>query len=137
MKKIKFIANPELFDDPIAFVAHIGVVNGKEDLLRQVAEHLRFPSYFGCNWDALLDCMRNFEWIEQFKIILVHDEMVQLPLNDFRIYIEILSTAMNEWTYWNEHDFEVVFPSRYEDLIHPYEEKYLVELEKLLKREFQ
>ena len=106
-------------------------------LFLQIADHLHFPSYFGRNWDALLDCFRNFEWIEQFKIILVHDGIVQLTPNDLRIYLEILSTAMNEWTYWDEHEFEVIFPVECENLICFYEEQYLVELEKLLKQEFQ
>jgi len=34
-------------------------VRSKEDLLRAVAEALRFPDYFGMNWDALIDCLRD------------------------------------------------------------------------------
>jgi RNAse (barnase) inhibitor barstar len=34
-------------------------VRGKDDLLRAIAAALRFPDYFGMNWDALLDCLRD------------------------------------------------------------------------------
>jgi hypothetical protein len=34
-------------------------IRGKDDLLRATAEALQFPDYFGMNWDALLDCLRD------------------------------------------------------------------------------
>lgn len=34
-------------------------IRSKDDLLRAAAEALRFPDYFGMNWDALLDCLRD------------------------------------------------------------------------------
>ncbi len=34
-------------------------VPDKESLLKSLASVLRFPAYFGYNWDALLDCMRS------------------------------------------------------------------------------
>ena len=135
MKRFKFIENPKLFNDSSAFVAHIERVNGEKDLLHQIAKQLNFPSYFGQNWDALLDCLRNFEWIEQYKIILIHNDLVQLNIHDFHTYLEILLESINDWAAGEDHEFEVIFSSEYEDLIRPYEEKYWVELEKFLKRE--
>jgi len=34
-------------------------VADKRELLAALAEGLRFPGYFGHNWDALLDCLRS------------------------------------------------------------------------------
>jgi RNAse (barnase) inhibitor barstar len=34
-------------------------VRTKEDLLRAVAEAMHFPDYFGMNWDAMIDCLRD------------------------------------------------------------------------------
>jgi RNAse (barnase) inhibitor barstar len=31
----------------------------KEDLLRAIAEAMRFPDHFGMNWDAMIDCLRD------------------------------------------------------------------------------
>ncbi|HBB65818.1 MAG: hypothetical protein A2X28_00450 [Elusimicrobia bacterium GWA2_56_46] len=35
------------------------VIKNKQDLLAALAAGFRFPSYFGYNWDALLDCLRS------------------------------------------------------------------------------
>lgn len=37
-------------------------VSGKEDLFRLISEQLRFPSYFGYNWDAMEECLRDMSW---------------------------------------------------------------------------
>jgi RNAse (barnase) inhibitor barstar len=34
-------------------------VRTKEDLLRAIAEAMRFPDHFGMNWDATIDCLRD------------------------------------------------------------------------------
>jgi RNAse (barnase) inhibitor barstar len=34
-------------------------VRSKDDLLRAIAAALRFPDYFGMNWDAVIDCLRD------------------------------------------------------------------------------
>ena len=31
----------------------------RDDLLRGIAEAMRFPDYFGMNWDAVIDCLRD------------------------------------------------------------------------------
>ncbi len=36
-----------------------GSIRTKDDLLRAVAAAMRFPDYFGMNWDAVIDCLRD------------------------------------------------------------------------------
>jgi len=34
-------------------------IGGKDELLRALADALRFPAYFGHNWDAVIECLRD------------------------------------------------------------------------------
>ncbi|MDR1203750.1 MAG: barstar family protein [Tannerellaceae bacterium] len=119
MENIKFSNNPQLYNPDSAFVAHLSKVRGKEDLLKQLSDKLKFPDYFGFNWDALFECLRDFHWIEQQKIVLVHDDLPVLEEKDLHIYLEILIDAVKTWQDWKEgeeHSLEVIFPESGKDL---------------------
>jgi len=47
----------ELLDFDTARVANEG------ELLAELARGFRFPDYFGGNWDAVNDCLRDLEWL--------------------------------------------------------------------------
>ncbi len=69
-------------------------VRSKEKLLAVLSQGLRFPRYFGGNWDALEECLRDLSWLpEKASIAIVHE---QLPFGDGenrRTYFEILQAA--------------------------------------------
>jgi RNAse (barnase) inhibitor barstar len=49
-------------------------VTDKKTLLVAVASALDFPDYFGGNWDALLDCLRDMGWTDaDTHVIVVRD----------------------------------------------------------------
>jgi hypothetical protein len=127
-------AVPFAFEDPPDrvsavedFVLRIPTgIKSKANLLSAVASAGQFPGYFGGNWDALLDCLRDFSWIRNRRIVLLHND---LPLHDDKaecqIYLEILQTAIADWSKsmpastakappgwpYIEHELLVVFPS--------------------------
>jgi Barstar (barnase inhibitor) len=95
-------------------------LQSKSELLIALAKAGRFPRYFGNNWDSLLDCLRDFHWIEEKRIVVMHSD---LPLRanppECRIYLEVLRDAARDWarspngaaTTFPDHDFCVVFPA--------------------------
>ncbi|TCS61794.1 barstar family protein [Varunaivibrio sulfuroxidans] len=87
----------------------IGLV-GQEQLLYALYEVLNFPGWFGFNWNALYDCLRDFSWIEKNKIILIHKEFPKLSNKDMKIYLDILSNSINDWRSDDKHEFKVIFP---------------------------
>jgi len=90
------------------FVTIVSDNFSEENLLNEYYKKFKFP-YFGFNWDALLDCLRDLEWIEQINIIVYHPQLPQLNKKDLKIYLEILRDAIWDWKQWEEHNFEIYF----------------------------
>ncbi len=79
----------------------------------------QFPSYFGRNWDAFEECIRDYHWLEtERRIVIKHDCLPEIR-EDIKLYLEILYDAV---LYWRDvekrgddysflkHKFRVVFP---------------------------
>jgi RNAse (barnase) inhibitor barstar len=87
-------------------------LGSKADLLAWFADRLGFPDYFGQNWDAFNDCIRDLSWVPQRKLVLFHRA---LPLADQpadrKIYLEILADAVEDWRADRQLDFVVAMKS--------------------------
>ena len=96
---------------PDRFVAQLPEkLTSRQELLQALYEGLRFPGYFGFNWDALADCLRDFEWLNERTVVLVHADLPQLLVAEQKTYLEILADAVHSWQPDEEHRFEVAFP---------------------------
>ena len=97
-------ASPFLFvDDTAAFEAEGAMVvripaaaRGKEKLLAVLARKLRFPAYFGANWDALEECLRDLSWLGgQARVVVVHEGLPFSPSSaNMATYRSILADAV-------------------------------------------
>jgi RNAse (barnase) inhibitor barstar len=69
-------------------------IRSKEKLLAILADRLRFPRYFGYNWDALEECLRDLSWLPPGqRVEIVHQD---LPFGDGEnraTYLDILTKA--------------------------------------------
>jgi len=109
-----FSEDPAAYRAEGAFVARIPAkAKGKEKLLGALASKLRFPSYFGHNWDALEECLRDLSWLsDQPRVVIVHEAFPFSSAGDaLAIYLGILSDAVAAHS---DRDtpplLEVVFP---------------------------
>jgi hypothetical protein len=56
----------------------VAVLNGaaassRAGFFQEVAQALRFPEYFGHNWDAVYDCLTDLNWLPAAGYVLVVD----------------------------------------------------------------
>jgi len=70
-------------------------VRSKEKLLGILAKGLRFPRYFGWNWDALEELLNDLSWLQPGRPVVI--EHVDLPFGaggeNRAIYLDILQKA--------------------------------------------
>jgi Barstar (barnase inhibitor) len=73
-------------------------IQSEAALLDALYNALRFPDYFGGNWDALDECICDFSWLPPGDVILSHKD---LPLSGDRAllstYLTILKRAVEKW----------------------------------------
>jgi len=97
-------------------VAEIPVgISSKEHLLEELSNRLRFPDYFGSNWDALEECIRDLSWLPVGPIVLKHSDLpIPGDVMSQKTYLSILKSAAKEGCAFEGqciHRLIVVFPS--------------------------
>ncbi|MFC7532350.1 barstar family protein [Actinoplanes sp. GCM10030250] len=68
--------------------------------LYEFSDALLFPDYFGWNWDALSDCLRDLNWLSaEGHLLLVEDasQLLSSSTPDRRTLFQILSRAARYW----------------------------------------
>lgn len=65
-------------------------MNSKKDLIGLFRKELKFPDYFGSNWDAFYDILSDLYWLDVKEVVVYHDSLPQLNKDDLLIYIEII-----------------------------------------------
>ena len=67
----------------------------KEKLLREIATALRFPDWFGQNWDALEDCLTDLSWLAADGYVLLFEDA--RPGDDFGVLVDVLRSSAEHW----------------------------------------
>jgi RNAse (barnase) inhibitor barstar len=90
----------------------------KAALLDQLYRQLRFPDYFGDNWDALEECIRDLSWLPPGAVVVIHQDLpLDTDIPNLKIYLSILCDAVKKWSRSVERDLVVVFPHEVEEQI--------------------
>jgi hypothetical protein len=110
MLSFRFFDSPPPYEAANVFYVRIDPkINLSEELLKSLYYLLWFPGYFGFNWDALYDCLRDLGWIPCRKVVLVHAALPNLPADDLKLYLEILRDSALDWRGGQAHELEVFF----------------------------
>ena len=68
----------------------------KQALLEGIARALEFPEYFGENWDALEECLRDMSWRGgQISVLIEHADAIPAAL--LATFLEIVGQLAEQW----------------------------------------
>jgi RNAse (barnase) inhibitor barstar len=74
-------------------------IDSKATFLATFARELRFPDYFGHNWDALNDCLRDLGYLPGNGIVIVIDQFDRFASHDpqeWSTALHVLREATND-----------------------------------------
>jgi len=95
-RAFQFLDSPATFQEAAAIIVRIPRgVRSKQKLFSIYAAALRFPKYFGRNWDAFEECLGDLSWLPAERpVVIVHYD---LPFGEGgenrRIYFDVLRSV--------------------------------------------
>jgi hypothetical protein len=69
----------------------------KKALLQSLARALRFPEWFGGNWDALEECLKDLSWLDHQGVVLLLEGAGALAPRDLETAMDVLRSAADFW----------------------------------------
>lgn len=113
-----FFANNPPFDEQQDFVARIPTsIRDTKTLFDQLFEKLQLPGYFGFNWNALSDCLRDLSWLKHYRVVMAHYDLPSLPKEELSTYLGILRECIANWKPCENHQLVVAFPKGVETVV--------------------
>jgi hypothetical protein len=79
------------------FQVNCSRVHTKQRLLSVLAHGLGFPSYFGENWDALMDCLTDMSWAPADGYVILLSGLRGLAQRDYFTALDVLEGAAVFW----------------------------------------
>jgi hypothetical protein len=89
----------------------IGTLRGRrmrrrEGVFDQFGALLQFPHYFGENWNAFADCLRDLDWLHANGFLLVMIDAVEVLADgdpdEFELLLKVLTDAGESWAHGDE-----------------------------------
>lgn len=78
----------------------LAAVNNKQQFLALCKLQMKLPPHFGENWDALADCLRDFEWLKAKGYVLHLSDgarFAKASAGDYQTALAVLGEAAEFW----------------------------------------
>lgn len=75
-------------------------IRNKDALFEALNRTMKFPAYFGGNWDALEECLRDLEWSPAEGYVILFEEPMYLfeaSCDVFVTFLEVVIAVSVEW----------------------------------------
>ena len=84
----------------VVYRADMRQARSREQMLRIIGEGLELPAWYGANFDALMDCICDMNWVPApgYVIILENCHNINtLAPPEFNMLIDVFAEAANAW----------------------------------------
>jgi RNAse (barnase) inhibitor barstar len=82
-------------------------ITGEKDLLSCIGNAMEFPNYYGMNWDAFEECLRDMEWCPAKGYVLILDSSTSL----WHSYVQSAGKLIESWLFaaqeWSEENISL------------------------------
>lgn len=86
--------------DLVCLRIDIGHAHDKADFLEHIAKAMGFPQWFGRNWDALADCLKDLSWLPGKGWVVVLEKSKHFGAghrHEFEQAMELMSEIADYW----------------------------------------
>jgi len=119
-REFEFLDSPAVYRDPAAIILRISPgIRSKQKLFSIYATALRFPKYFGWNWDALEECLNDLSWLPpDQKVVIVHEDLPFGTGGENRaIYLDVLRRMASTTT--GNRGVRIIMPASLRATLNP------------------
>lgn len=84
-------------------------IKSKHQFLRKIQEFFEFPDYFGDNFDALDECMRDLSWFSQDNIVIEFYHLERIDNVKLREFVkDCLIFYQEYWQNFNDKNVSIL-----------------------------
>lgn len=80
------------------------VIKNKSDLMNALYHQAKFPDYFGANWDAVDECLNDYQHLPSKGYIFVFKNPIELVKKFKNDYDLLISSFIDASKNWAEHN---------------------------------
>jgi hypothetical protein len=117
-RAFEFLDSPIDYRDLSAIIVRIPPgIRSKQKLFAIYASTLRFPKYFGWNWDAFEECINDLSWLRlDNSVVIVHEDLPFGPGGENRkIYLDVLRRVVTSTT--GSRGMRIIMPTSLRGLL--------------------
>lgn len=89
------------------FIIQGSGVHDKDTFFHALGKGLRFPDYFGNNWDAAYDCLTDMQWHDCLGMVILYEDSQTLEQSSPEEWKNAVALFKDAARYWG--DQETVF----------------------------
>jgi RNAse (barnase) inhibitor barstar len=82
-------------------------ISDEQTFFKKISSVMRFPDYFGHNWNAVEECIRDLSWSQASEYIIIYENFEVLAQKDPKAFDIAKSIFQEARDYWREQNIKM------------------------------